>query len=194
MASHGLGPVGLQQLVEVIGIDSHQDQVLIQWQSVAQCLEHGAVEADQREPLQPMAPERLQSDRPVLVNRPDCGLEVRRPLLETDEAEHRQRVGHRSVVARHSFDQIGHARRVCQNQRQRTRMPRREALLYGCEAGDLGDECATVRFVGALQSEILAPVEKKIGGRVAAEDVAQPAKFRGMLLIKKDGLDVQPVE
>ena len=51
-----------------------------------------------------------------------------------------------------------------------------------------------VGIVGPLQSEILAPVEQHIGGRIGPEEIAQPAKLAGMLLVKEDRLQVQPVE
>ena len=73
-------------------------------------------------------------------------------------------------------------------------MPRRDPLLRRRQTGDLGDQDAPVGVVGPLQSEILAPVQQQIGGCIAAEQVAQPAKLRGMLFVKEDRLQVQPVE
>ena len=36
--------------------------------------------------------------------------------------------------------------------------------------------------------------EQQVGGRVAAEQVAQPAKLVGVLLVEEDRLEVQPVQ
>ena len=78
--------------------------------------------------------------------------------------------------------------------RQHAGVSRRDPLLRRRQAGDLGDQDAPVRLVRPLQAEILAPVQQQIGSRIAPEQVAQPAKLGGMLFIKEDRLQVQPVE
>ena len=86
------------------------------------------------------------------------------------------------------------AARIGQDQREHTGMTRGDPLLGGRQTGDLGDQDAPVGVVGTLQSEILTPVEQDIGGRISPEEIAQPAKFRGMLFVKEDRLQVQTVE
>ena len=61
-------------------------------------------------------------------------------MLEADEVEHDQGVGQVLRVARPALDQLGHADRVGQDQRQGVGIPRRDPPLRGREPGDLGDQ------------------------------------------------------
>ena len=70
VAGHRLGPVGLQQLVDVVGVDPQQDQRLVERQGAPQGLEDRAVEADQREAVEALPAERVQRQRAVVLERP----------------------------------------------------------------------------------------------------------------------------
>ena len=62
------------------------------------------------------------------------------------------------------------------------------------QAGDLGDQGAPIRLIGPFQSEILAPVQEYVGGRLDAEQVTESMELLGILLVEEEGLQVQPVE
>ena len=48
--------------------------------------------------------------------------------------------------------------------------------------------------VRALQTEILAPVEQDVGSRIAAQEIAQAAKFGRMLFVEENRFQIEPVE
>ena len=98
VAGHGLGPVRPEQLVHVVGVDPQQDQRLVERQGPAEGLEHRAVEADQREALEPVLTERVEGQRAVVLERPQRRAEVGGPVLQADEAQDRQRLAQRRVV------------------------------------------------------------------------------------------------
>ena len=83
---------GSEQLVDGVGVDPQQDQGLVQRHGVAERLQDRAVEAHQREAVEPVQPERLQGQRPVVVERPQGLAQVGRAVLQADEVEHHQRV------------------------------------------------------------------------------------------------------
>ena len=85
-----------------VGVDPQQDQALIERHGVTQRLEHRSVEADQGESFQPMPAERLEGERRVMLERSQRRSEVDRPVLQADEAQHRQDVGQHLFVARRS--------------------------------------------------------------------------------------------
>ena len=66
--------------------------------------------------------------------------------------------------------------------------------MPGAQPGDLGDQDRPVDVVRPLQTEILPPVQEQLGGRVVAQTVAQPAELAGILLVKVDRLEVEPVQ
>ena len=191
---HRLGPVGSQQLVEIVGVDPREDQGLIEGQGIPERLEDRPVQADQGEAFQALAAERLQGHRAEVVERPQGGAQVRRPSIQADEAQDRQGVAQRRPVVRQALDQGGDARRIGEDQGQRGRIPRRGPPLRRRQAGQLGDQDAPVRLVAPLQSEILAPVQQHVGRGVGAQDVAEPVELDGILLVEEQGLHVELVE
>ncbi len=93
-----------------------------------------------------------------------------------------------------ALHELGHARRIDQNQREHGREAQGDPLLGGCQVGDLGDQNSPVGVVGPLHSEILTPVEQQIGGGVLAQDLPQTVKFGRMFFVKKDRLQVETIE
>ena len=67
VSGHGLGPVGLQQLVQIVGIDPGKDQRLVERQGIPQGLEDRSIQADQGEALEALEAERLQGERAEVV-------------------------------------------------------------------------------------------------------------------------------
>ena len=63
VAGQGLGPMGLEQLINVLRIDPQQDQALIERQRRSQRLEHRAVEADQGKTVGTLLTERVKRQR-----------------------------------------------------------------------------------------------------------------------------------
>ncbi len=122
------------------------------------------------------------------------GLKVTRTLFEADEGKDGQGVRQSSLIARHSFDQLRHAGRVRQDQRQCAGIPRRQALLGRRQVGDLSNQDGTVGVVGPLEAEVLTPMKEKIGRGILPEKVAEFAELGGMLFVKEDRLQVQAVE
>ncbi len=189
-----LGLVALEQLVDVRRIDPEQDQRLIERQGPAQGVEHRAVELDQREAVEPLDPEGFEGERAVVVEGPDRRAEVGRARLQADEREQGQRVGQVGGVARPAVDQVGHADRVGQQQRQGVRVLRGHPPLGGGEAGDLGDDQLPAGVVGPLQAEVFAPAEQDLGGRGVGEGLAEPAEVAGVVLVEVDRLEAEGVE
>ena len=194
VSSDRLCPVRLEQLVNISGVDLDHDQRFIKRDGISQRLEHRTVKADDRKPIGPLPAKGLERKSFVALKRLQAGLKVGRSVLETHEAEHRQCVGQSLLVTLHAIDERAHAARVSQDQRQHGGVARGDLLLGGRQAGDFRDQYLTVSVISALQPEVLPPVQKHIGCRVAAQQVAQPPKLVGMFLIKKDRLDIQPVE
>ena len=190
----GLGLVGQQQLVEIIGVDPRQDQGLFEWHGVSDRLEDRTIQTDQGETFQAPEAVRLQRDRPVMVERSQGRTQVRRPLLQADEAQDRQGVGQRGRVARHPIDQGGDPLGVGEDQGQRVGVSGGDSQLRRRQGGDLGDQRTAVRLVGPFQAEILAPVQEHVGGGLHAQQVAEPVELAGILLIEEQGLHVELFE
>jgi hypothetical protein len=92
------------------------------------------------------------------------------------------------------LEQVGDARRVGQNQRQGTGIPSGQPPLDRTEPLQLGHQDCPVRVIGALEPEVLAPVEQDIGRRIVVQDLPQAVELLGMLLIKVDCLEVEPIQ
>ena len=177
------------------GIDPEQDQRLIQRHGVAQRLEDRSIKTDQGKPFRALPAERVERERSVPLERLQGRLKVARTLLEAHEAKDGQRVGERPFVALHTIDQPGHAARISQEERQHGRIPRGDFLLRRRQPGDLGDQ----RCFGRCRRRASGRSTRASGAagrppRRCPSRVAQPAKFVGMLLVKEDRLDVQPIE
>ena len=67
VTGHGFRPVRLQELINVIAINSQQDQALIERQGCAHGFQNGTVQTYEGESVEPVATERLEGQRWVKI-------------------------------------------------------------------------------------------------------------------------------
>ena len=190
-----LAAVRLEQLVDVRGVDPDHDQRLIKRNGISQHLEDRTVKADERQTHRALACERPRAQalraapasvRPA-AGRPALGSRLMKQSTASASARAVSSPFMRSTSPRMP-------RGSARINGKHGRIPRGDLLLGRRQPGDFRDQNLTISVVGALQPEVFPPVKQHIGRRVAAQHVAQTAKLAGVFLVKKDRLDIQPIQ